>query len=820
MNHTNLNQNSTLHTDPSPPLRTSESSESAEEFESTAPSYSIHEWIEKTNIHSIRLQKDFFHIFLFATLGIFWGQGKILYLFDSLGMAYISLFFGEGFFFFLCLVMVGIGSSSLNRLKLITLLTTALAIQLTLGRFVGREEKGKKAILAGCSMLLSGIFFAISQGGLSFYFVMAVVESLIVILISYLAQNGLHFFWQPSSNWSPSKEEILGLLFLFSGTLVGMSSIEIPFFQEFLISFFCAYFIGLCSRSEGMSGGATAGLVLGFLLYICGSISSETFALLGMAGLITGGVRDLGRGVMALVLLLSPLFVIFYQDKDAYSILWLQGFIAGSISFALTPQKIVNLFQGQIFIQEKAKNNYIRKKELLESKLYDFSKAFYTLGQTFKPTDESSHKTDIVKLVDKIAENACSTCSVAHYCWEEDLYRSYGTTVNALSCCEEKGRVRLSDMPIEFQNICAKREVFVEEVNQAYELYRKDKIWLGRLQECRQLVGQQMEAVGELLKELSGEMDISCVFLESSAKALKEAFSKMGITLQDVRVIEYENGIRKQVEFSVKSCGTNGVCRNKYGSIVSDIIGKPMQLKEKNICHTSEKGMCRLTYTEIPSFQLTTASAYASASNAPTGDTTSFLITEHHVAIMAVSDGMGHGKKASEQSNTAIELLEQFSEAGFERKLAVKMINSALLLQKESDSYATLDICAVDLFKGKAEFIKLGAVSSYIFRNERIQTITSHTLPAGILEEVEVIETELYLKDGDILLLMTDGITEVLGGDTLTGAWLKEKLLARPMSNPEDISTYILKEAQEVGKNQECDDMTVLVARFWKKRKF
>ncbi len=217
---------------------------------------------------------------------------------------------------------------------------------------------------------------------------------------------------------------------------------------------------------------------------------------------------------------------------------------------------------------------------------------------------------------------------------------------------------------------------------------------------------------------------------------------------------------------------------------------------------------------------MTTATAFLSAQeNQPVGDTTAFLETEKGMALMAVSDGMGQGSGAAEESRTAIELLEQFTEAGFERDLAVKMINSALLLRKGEETYATLDICAVDLFDGRAEFIKLGAVSSYISRGGRILTVTAHTLPAGILQQVQIVKNEMLLKDGDMVFLLTDGITEALGGENLTAGWLKDKLEKFPLSNPQDAADYILKEAQKELRNGQKDDMTVLAGRFWKKRK-
>ena len=765
-------------------------------------------------------KRDIFRLLIFTCLGFFWGRGEMLNLFHPLGIAYISLFFGEGIFFWTALVAVGLSAMAVAPLKCGAVLAAAIAIQLTLGRFTNRQDKYKKALLAGFSMALAGIFYAIAQGGLIFYFVVAGIESALAMGISFLAQKGMGFFWEKQQTWVPTREEVLGLLFLFSGALVGIGNVEVPWVQQGILAFLCAYFIGVCANAEGMSGGATAGLVLGFLLYLCSGIDSTAFALLGMAGLLSGSVRDLGKWAMVLVLLISPMLVLFYQDTDAFSSLWIQGWSLGGLGFLLTPKKITLLFRGQAWIQEKERNVYLRKKEMLEEKLLDFSTAFYALGKTFKPLEEHGEKNQLISMVDKIAENTCNGCGVAHYCWEEELYRSYGTTVSALSYCEEKGSITLEQLPQSFQDICVRKELFVAEINKSYENYRRDRLWIGRLKECRELVGQQMNAVGHLLGELSGEMDVFCVFLESANQNVKEVFSKASIPLKEVQVTENTDGSKRQVEIVVKSCGCHGDCKLKLLPLIKESMGRPMQLKEKGFCHCTDKGECRLAFVEVPLFQLTTATACASASeDFPIGDTCSFLETQAGIALMAVSDGMGQGQDAAKESNTAIELLEQFSEAGFQRDLAVKLINSALLLQRGEDSYATLDICAVDLFQGKAQFIKLGAVSSYISRGGRILTITSHTLPAGILEEVEVIENEMLLKDGDIIFMVTDGVTEALGGEGPTAAWLKEKLASRPMSNPQDVATYILQEVKKEHQTHNDDDMTVMAGRFWKKRK-
>ncbi len=702
--------------------------------------------------------KDILKFALLCGIGVCWGKAEMLQFLRPMGIAYISLFFGEGILFWGALVSVAAGCIVDMPLKAGAALAAACAIQLTLGRFTEREEILKKAILGAFAMALAGVFYAISKGGLTFYFVIAGVESALVIGISLLAQKGAMFLWEKRRVPVPSREETLGMVLLLGGALAGLSCMEVPYLRQGLLPFFIAF--------------------------------------------------------------LTPLLFLFYTDASLLVPLWAGGWALGATTFLLTPKSCLVWLSGSLREQEGSKDKYIRKKELLEERLLGFSQAFAALSKTFVQQEEVQDKKDVSKLVDTIAEKACQGCGMAHYCWNEELYRTYSMTFSALSYCEERGHITTAQLPDYFCQMCARKETFVDAVNQSYEGYRRDRLWLGRLAECRELVSQQMTAVSDILMGLSGHLEVGCVFLEQAGQLLKEECAKEGIRLKDVRVVEEKSRYGRQVQLSFRGCGCRGVCKSKLLPLVKRTMNRPMVLKEPNTCHCQKDGICTLRFVEVPSFSLTTATAFSSAvEHQPIGDSTGFLETDKGISIMALSDGMGQGKGAAEESRTAIELLEQFTEAGFERELAVKMINSALLLRKGEETYATLDICAVDLFDGRAEFIKLGAVSSYISRGGRILTVTSHTLPAGILQQVQIVKNEMLLKDGDMVFLLSDGITEALGGENIAGGWLKDKLESVTLSNPQDAADYILKEAQKEIKDIPKDDMTVVAGRFWKKRR-
>ena len=313
-------------------------------------------------------------------------------------------------------------------------------------------------------------------------------------------------------------------------------------------------------------------------------------------------------------------------------------------------------------------------------------------------------------------------------------------------------------------------------------------------------------------------MAVDCIFLEGAEELLRSALKKQGIPPRNIMAAE-EDG-RRRVRMTLPACGGKGVCREKVLPLVKRVMNCPMVLLEEGTCAVDGEGRaCTLSFREEPAFAVHGATAFSPAEKGrPTGDAATFLETEKGHALLALSDGMGTGEGAAKESRTAIELLEQFTEAGFDRELSVKMINSALLLRRGEETYATLDICEIDLYDGHAVFVKLGAAASYLWRNGRVISLRSAALPAGILKQVVPQQNEMLLKDGDMIFMVTDGITDALGGEEKTAAWLKGKLLASPLSNPEDAAEYILQEAEKDGQGSPRDDRTVLAARFWKKR--
>jgi len=264
------------------------------------------------------------------------------------------------------------------------------------------------------------------------------------------------------------------------------------------------------------------------------------------------------------------------------------------------------------------------------------------------------------------------------------------------------------------------------------------------------------------------------------------------------------------------ACGGNQECQKKVEAIVSSVLGKPMSRQHKE-CTRAGKADCTLCLSESRQFEIITGIARKPRQESITsGDSYSFTSIKDGKYMLALSDGMGFGARAAEESSTVISLMENFLEAGFDKNITIKTINSILMLRSREEMFATADLCVLDLVDGKAEFIKIGGVPSYIRRNGKVEIIRQPALPIGILEDVETENISMPIQDEDMIVMLTDGVLDAFAivGD-------REEELAKfiatlDTTNPQEMADLIMQEALLHSDGKAKDDMTVMAGRVWK----
>jgi stage II sporulation protein E len=149
------------------------------------------------------------------------------------------------------------------------------------------------------------------------------------------------------------------------------------------------------------------------------------------------------------------------------------------------------------------------------------------------------------------------------------------------------------------------------------------------------------------------------------------------------------------------------------------------------------------------------------------------------------------------------------SSGGVSKEL-IELLNGFLLarMQKNiSECSATLDLFELDLMNGRASVYKCGAAPSYIYRRGRLFKMRSQSMPIGILNEVDLKKFELELSRGDVIVIVSDGVT----GEGSECPWLFD-LLAQNLPNRslERTAELIVKYATAKGTG---DDITVILVR-------
>ncbi len=235
-------------------------------------------------------------------------------------------------------------------------------------------------------------------------------------------------------------------------------------------------------------------------------------------------------------------------------------------------------------------------------------------------------------------------------------------------------------------------------------------------------------------------------------------------------------------------------------------------------CAMGNKGGCCLKYMEAENLKLTTGVArMPKYGSKVSGDSFTFMDSGNGKYTLALSDAMGSGYGASVQSRATVDMLESFLESGFDKEMAVSLINSVLVLRSDDDNTCTIDMSMVDLFSGEVEFIKIGAAPTYIKRDSGVETVRSATLPAGILPGLDA---ELARKDvdgGDMIIMVTDGVVDSMTDEEPGDKVLLKYIQQLESLNPQQVASLILEEAVRRCDNKPFDDLTVMVAKVWRK---
>jgi stage II sporulation protein E len=670
-------------------------------------------------------------------------------------------------------------------------------------------------LLVFCSVLCSGLIMSLFRQPTLYSFLVVLIEAGTCMVLSYIFMYGVPLLIQRQSPYSQqyvTSERLSCLILLLTIGVAGLGNAMVLDYS--IRNMAGCLLIMAMSLAGGPGFGACVGVVVGLIIGLSDGNATLAVSIYAVAGVLAGAFRALGKFAVILGFMLGSAITILYFGQDQQLMMLLgECAIAGGI-FVLVPSKgLANWCDLAFSSTPPVTNTYLHLQEAV-AKINNIAEVFDDLAGTFgsmvEDTKGKIQDDELAKTLSAVGEQLCVDCSKRPQCWETDFYRTYHGILELLGHTEIKS-MSASKMPKVFQENCIRKKELLETIGLVAERNLAATFWQKKMIEQRQIVTEQMKATGVIISNLAYEIGKVEHSDKDLALVLQEKAAVLACSLTGVRVTGQQGGM--VVEANNNPCHGRRECLNTILPLASSVMKEKLILRAE--CgDESKKKKCTLSMKIAKRLQVETGMAsFAKEGQGVCGDTCTVTPLYKGKVALILSDGMGSGKEAALGSAMAIKFLQKLLLVGFDIDVAVKTVNSMLLLRTPEESFVTLDMVVIDTYSGECEFLKIGSAPSFIKRVREVQSIKSSSLPIGILQQIEIEPIKAVVVDGDFIVMVSDGIMDVPQSSLDKENWLANFLRRGVNSKPQVLAEQILAQALLMSGNRVHDDMTVMVAK-------
>lgn len=577
-------------------------------------------------------------------------------------------------------------------------------------------------------------------------------------------------------------------------------------------------FIVVIAYIEGNEKGAAMGIILGTIVGITSNSSNviTLIAIYGVCGLVVGTFRDSGKLWSGLACVITSISINLYSNiqfnTSLIEILVVFGIFITIPSNIYEKLTILLDFDNR---QNYSKQDYTSKiKNIIFTRSKNFSSAIRIIPDVLKrlsDNDKLEMKDRSACLVENLADRVCSGCSLNSVCWKRESYYTY-SAFSELIGSYQQGK---NDVPYEIEKKCIKKMALINNMQEVVSSYVSCEVYKRKALEFKALFSGEMENIAKSVDDIIYNAD-DIVFDNILEDNIKRHLRKSHISFREV--LCYKNKSDKlNISVILNQCDEKQICVKSILPIINEISKKCMCVSTEGCNIEEETDMCRVNFEETPKFHVATyVNKICKFGEQFSGDNVCHEKLNDGNYILVLSDGMGSGPKACEESSAAVEMIESFSKAGFRGVDAINIVNSVLSMRySEEEKFCTMDINNIDLYKGISSMIKIGSSSSFVKRGNNVEVISSNNLPIGVIDKLEIEVIEKNLFNGDIIVMVSDGIldysNEVLG----KADWVTEYLQKTDCTDPKELSSKLIERALELNGGKAKDDMTVVISKIY-----
>ncbi|MFD2170257.1 stage II sporulation protein E [Tumebacillus lipolyticus] len=646
--------------------------------------------------------------------------------------------------------------------------------------------------------------------------IMSLVDGFLAMVLTLIFIQSLPLFTFQRGVKELRSEEIVCLVILLASVLTGFQQMVIAGVS--LENVFARYLIMLFALIGGAGVAAGVGVVTGIILTMASLLAATQIGLLAFSGLLAGLLRDMRKVGVGIGFVLGTAILTVYVSEATSVMIALQESLVAFFLLLITPKSFVDQVSRYVpgtHQHSLSQQDYARRvRDLMAVRIREVSSVFDELSHTFSQisgTGSKSQEEVMSKAFDMVAQEVCASCFKRAQCWEKNFYNTYRALYDAAELADEAKQGKKSSQPQALKKFCVRTEQMVQALHRAVEMSKRDMQWQSQLADSRNMVAAQLSGISRIMGDLAQEIRKENHASVDHEEHIVAALEHLGLSVRSVDLISLDEG---KVEIEVTSAGATTADEGEklIAPLLTEILGENIVVSRKR--HWEDENSLTMTLSSAKIFTISTGVASAAkAGRLHCGDSFTALDVGNGKFAVAVSDGMGNGERAMQESSAAIRLLQQLLKAGFEEQMAIKTVNSVLLLRSKDEIFTTMDLALIDMFTAKTEFLKIGSAPSFIKRGRQVLSVEGENVPIGILQDIDIQAVEEELKEGDLLILMSDGIFDAPKHTDDKAGWLKKRIEEFQSEEPQEIADLLVELAVRINHGKIIDDMTVLVAK-------
>ena len=636
-----------------------------------------------------------------------------------------------------------------------------------------------------------------------------------------------------------SIEEVMGASLLLSIAVAALGDFSILGLSiRNIISILIVLVLGW---RNGILVGTTAGVTIGITLGIIAQNEPLIVAVYAISGMFAGILNKLGKIGVIIGFIIGNGILIYVSKGTTIDLVVFKEVLIASLGLLAIPKwagiDIEGLVPEETFFPEFNNRRLTQSKETI-NQLNVVSETIKDMAETYNDEDQEDKKQEMKEKNKKtfIRELLNNLDGLEDNIFYEDMSSPESKIVDELfKNLLDKQEIDKNDLLETFakfnnyivtfeneklsKNMETEINQIIKAVNYAYKTSKTDFIWEEKVRTNKKNVQAQLDGVSKAISSIAVKMEKNMKeeeeFVDVNKKAIV-ALEIKGIIVDEIEINKKDNRYFIDVYLKEDSKITENTDIEKIKKVLEKVLSEKLMINDSKTKKISKQGKRGFCFISEDKYLLQIGQATKIKDNSPvSGDSILQIRLNDGKYLIALSDGMGSGPEARKSSQIAIKMLERLLMSGFDKDTSIDLINTTIMNVNE-EIFATLDIAIIDLYNGKIEFIKNGACPTYVKNNKKVQIIKSLSLPAGILENINLTTYDKDIENQDIIVLCSDGILDANVEYKNKELWVKYMLEDIEISNSQKIADIILNEAIDNNYGKAKDDMSIIVCKLIK----